>query len=110
MSRRDTIDRSMVAIARRLRATREALGLNQRQLCSRAGLAYNQYNQWEKGHIRPGLDGAIALCDTFELTLDWIYFGDPARLPMDIAEKVLRYLEDDPPSNKLKSGPNLSLR
>jgi transcriptional regulator with XRE-family HTH domain len=67
--------RSIEAIADRLLRTRLALGLNQTELCARAGLAKNTYNQWECGHGRPGLDYAIQLCEAFDLTLDWIYLG-----------------------------------
>ena len=77
-------ERSVGAIAARLAATREALGLNQRQLCERTGIAPNTYNQWEKAKGRPDLDGAIILCDKFGLTLDWIYLGDESRLPHDM--------------------------
>lgn len=76
------------AIAGRLRATREALGLNQTEFCARAGVARNTYNQWEKGKGRPDIDGAMALCRAFRITLDWIYFGDPSKLPNDIASKL----------------------
>lgn len=76
------------AIAGRLQATREALGLNQTEFCARAGVARNTYNQWEKGKGRPDIDGAIALCKAFRITLDWIYFGDPSKLPHDIASKL----------------------
>ena len=80
--------RSVQEIAGRLIATRLALGLNQRQLCERSGVATNTYNQWEKVRGRPDLDGALSLCDEFGLTLDWIYRGDPSRLPHDLATKI----------------------
>jgi transcriptional regulator with XRE-family HTH domain len=102
MSRRKTIDRSEAAIGMRLIATREALGLNQRQLCKLTGLSTNQYNQWEKGVGRPGLDGAFALADTFKLTLDWIYFGDPSKLPFDLMTKILDRMPQEQPAPTLK--------
>lgn len=77
--------RSVAAIAARLIATREALGLNQADLCTQAGIARNTYNQWEKGTNRPQLDYAIRPCERFGLTLDWIYRGIPSRLPHEIA-------------------------
>lgn len=80
--------RSVPAIAERLRMTREALGLSQTQLCQRAGLATNTYNQWEHAKGRPGLDHAIALCDAIGLSLDWIYLGDPAALSYSVASKL----------------------
>lgn len=81
-------DRSVAAIAARLIATREALGLNQAAFCTEAGIARNTYNQWEKAINRPQLDYAIQLCEKFGLTLDWIYRGIPSRLPHDIAMQL----------------------
>jgi transcriptional regulator with XRE-family HTH domain len=92
--------RSVEAIASRLVATREALGLNQTRLCERAGIATNTYNQWEKAKGRPDLDGAFLLCDAFGLSLDWIYRGDESRLPHDIAMK----LRGPPPPRRIAKG------
>ena len=72
---------SVSAIAARLIQTREALGLTQTELCRSSGIERNTYNQWEKGRNRPDLDKAFLLCETFGLTLDWIYRGDPSGLP-----------------------------
>ena len=80
--------RSVEAIAARLLATREALGLNQRQLCKIADIATNTYNQWENAKGRPDLDGAFKLCDAFRLTLDWVYSGDDSGLPHDLVLKM----------------------
>lgn len=82
-------------IGRRLQATREALGiLKQGEFAKGAGIATNTYNQWEwtkdgkppKG--RPDIDYANRLCERYGLTLDWIYRGDPARLPKEIVDKL----------------------
>jgi len=81
-------DETIPRIAARLRATRQALGLTQSELCLRAGIARNTYNQWEKAGGRPQLDEAKKLCRTFELTLDWIYFGDARKLPYELAAKI----------------------
>lgn len=77
--------RTVPAIAHRLRMTREALGLNQTELCERAGVKRNTYNQWEQGKGRPQIDEAQKLCDAFNITLDWIYRGDPSGLPHKVA-------------------------
>lgn len=79
---------SLEAIAHRLQQTRSALGLSQSEFADRAGIARNTYNQWEKAKGRPQLDGAIALCQTYGLTLDWIYFGDISGLPYATAQRL----------------------
>lgn len=76
------------AIADRLRATRCALGLSQAELCQMAEIAPNTYNQWEKGRQGISVVGAIKLCNTFHLSLDWIFRGDISTLPFDLATKL----------------------
>ncbi len=81
--------RSLPAISRRLKATRLALGFRtQAAYCRDAGIEKNTYNQWERGKGRPDLDNAIILCEKFDLTLDWIYFGDLSKVPHDTAIKI----------------------
>ena len=77
--------RSLDAIAARLRATREAFGLGQNEFARRAGIASNTYNQYEQAKNLPRLDFANQICDTYGITLDWIYRGDRSGLPMRIA-------------------------
>jgi DNA-binding XRE family transcriptional regulator len=74
--------RSLEAIAARLRATREAFALGQNEFARRAGIASNTYNQYEQAKNLPRLDLANQICDTFGVTLDWIYRGDPSGLPV----------------------------
>lgn len=77
-------------MAARLKLTRLALGLSQAELCRRADLSRNTYNQWERGHGRPDVHYVIRLCETFRLTLDWIYRGEMQGLPPSLAETVLQ--------------------
>jgi len=87
------------AIARRLIRTREALRLTPTEICRRAGLETNAYSNWEGG-LRPGIDGAIALCLAFGLTLDWIYLGDPSGLPYELAVKLANPGDTPPPPRR----------
>ena len=75
-------------IAARLIASREALGLSQADLCRRAGIARNTYNQWETAKGPPRIDQAMKLCDALGYTLDWIYRGDPSGLPYQMASSL----------------------
>jgi transcriptional regulator with XRE-family HTH domain len=79
-------DRS--AVGARLELSRQALGIDQGAFAQGAGLKGNTYNQYETGTNMPRLDAAHALCDTYHLTLDWIYRGDPAGLRYDTAAAV----------------------
>ena len=64
-----------VAVGERLRRSREALGLNQADVCRRAGVTANAYNQWEKGRRLINLFDAMKLADVLNITLDWLYRG-----------------------------------
>lgn len=77
-------------IARRLVATREAIGITQAELCRRADIKPNAYNHWEKGHGRPSLDQAVRLARTLGITLDWIYLGDLSGVPHGLASQIRR--------------------
>lgn len=80
---------SVKAIAQRLTATRAALGYdNQVDFCRDAGISYNTWNNYENGRGRPKLNVAITLCRRFNLTLDWIYLGDPSGLPHRLATQI----------------------
>jgi transcriptional regulator with XRE-family HTH domain len=79
---------SMTAIGARLALTRQVYGLAQNEFCARARIATNTYNQYEKGERRPSVENAIALCDAYDLTLDWIYRGDPSGLRYNTADAI----------------------
>lgn len=76
------------AIGRRLKITREALGLSQGVFAERAGISQNTYNQYENGKQQPRVSFAISLCKTHHMTLDWIYRGDPSGLRYDLAHAI----------------------
>ena len=75
-------------IARRLRATRLALGLKPSALCEATGIGTSTYSQWEAALRFPDVVQMIALCDRFALTLDWIYRGQIGGLSYDLATRV----------------------
>lgn len=68
-------------VARRLAKSRRALGLDQETFGGGAGLSQPRYNQYETGKRILTLDAAMRLCDRYQLTLDWLYRGDPSGLP-----------------------------
>lgn len=86
---------SFVAIGRRLRITRKALNLSQADVSRLSGVGRNTYNQWENEVGRPNLDGALALCNSLNLTLDWIFRGVSAGLPSDLLTKIAAQPKDE---------------
>jgi hypothetical protein len=85
-------NRRKEGIAYRLRLTRQVWGLQQQEFASKAGINPSAYNQYEQGKRKVSIEHAHKLCDTYQLSLDWIYRGDPAALRHQTAEaiKVLR--------------------
>ena len=90
MPKSPNADRSFEAIAQRLVQTRQALGLKQSEFAKRAGIPINTYNQYEKAVSQPRLDYAYALHDTYGITLDWLYMGDPSGLPYRLAQELFK--------------------
>ena len=92
---------SAEAAAKRLQLTREALKLAKGVFAAQAGIPRNTYSQYEEGKRLPQIDFAIRLCDRYELTLDWIYRGDPSGLKYNLAEQIIRLRrERNTPSRK----------
>ena len=83
-------------IATRLRHTREALGVNQREFARRANLKPNRYSQYESGTRSLTIDAAHKICDEYGVTLDWLYRGDRSRLPHQLALDIARIEAAEP--------------
>lgn len=78
-----------MAVADRLRASLAALGVNQARACRMTGLRPNALSQFLSG--RPlSRAAAIRLRETFGISLDWVYMGDPRGLPARLAVALLR--------------------
>lgn len=88
MARRAEDELDAVPVGRRLRLTREALRLTQREFAGAAEIATNTYGQYETGARLISPKRAVELCDRWGLTLDWIYRGDPGDLPYKSAAAI----------------------
>jgi DNA-binding XRE family transcriptional regulator len=77
-------DKPFADIAERLKWHRSLEGLNQAEYARKAGLKRAQLNNWESGDYRLSLDGALALRDTYGLSLDFMYVGISDALPMTL--------------------------
>jgi transcriptional regulator with XRE-family HTH domain len=74
----------------RLRRTREALEgrPSQAKLAKKLEITKSRWNNYERGVRMLDPDIAVALCDKYELTLDWLYRGDPRRLPTYLSQGI----------------------
>lgn len=62
--------------------------MDQQDFGVRAGLSQPQYNQFETGRRMLTLQAAMRLCEEYNLTLDWLFRGEPSGLPRDLWLKV----------------------
>jgi len=79
---------SLKSLSARLKMTREALDLSAADLCRQIKCKPNRWSQYEGGERRITLEVANALCDTFGVSLDWIYRANPAQLPHALRLKM----------------------
>lgn len=98
------------AIGERLRLTRKAFGLRATHLCELLGLNAPTYSQWERGRRYPSLDAMAALCDRFDLTMDWIYRGRLESLRPELRALLQSTIRKDPQERVSKAvTPNVEL-
>lgn len=81
---------STASVAERCVLTREASGYKQAQFAKRVGMSMQAWNNCERGVNRISLDSAIKVCEGAGVTLDWIYRGISAHLPIEIATEIMR--------------------
>jgi transcriptional regulator with XRE-family HTH domain len=90
-------------IGKRLLWSRLAIqgdGELQQDYATRARIHRTLYSEWEKGTRRITLEGALKLCKTYNLSLDWIYRDrigtiDDDHLKRAIADVRLAHDPDD---------------
>lgn len=83
-------ERRWPEIGERLIKTRLALGYaSPGDFLEDTGIAQNTYSQYETGERRPSIEQATKLCESYGLTLDWIYRGEPSGLSVALAKKLI---------------------
>lgn len=69
-------------VARRLKQLRGSLGLTQEEFVEIIGISQNRYAMYESGMRPLTLEVAAKIAVKTGVTLDWLYFGANAGLPM----------------------------
>ena len=73
-------------VGKRVRALRAALGYESQAAFAEAiGAKPGEIGAWESGGRRPGIPKAEAMVKRFRITLDWLFLGDPSKLPYELA-------------------------
>lgn len=99
-------------IGRRLKATRQALGLRARDIHRATGIGESTWSQYENGRRFPDLLQMLPFADRFGVPLDWIYRGILTAVPFELAQGILEQMNsptatannEGPPSGKDGSG------
>ncbi|WP_170785963.1 helix-turn-helix domain-containing protein [Ruegeria lacuscaerulensis] len=77
--------RPFMDIAERLKWHRETIvGKIQQDYAESIGVKRSAYSLWEAGTQRLSLDGALAIRKKYDLSLDFLYEGNDAALPMTL--------------------------
>lgn len=91
--RADNMDMDPVPVGKRLAEARTALDKTQKQFAERAGIGTTTYGNYETGErlIPPG--AALAVCEAWGLTLDFIYKGEMGDVAYNLG-KVIKAKRD----------------
>jgi len=73
----------------RLRVARKALGMTARALCAELSVEPGRWSHWENERHPPDIPTMLALKHRHGISLDWIYDGDPDRLPWHVAQGIV---------------------
>ena len=77
------------AVGQRIRQTREAFGhYNAAEFARLIGVKPQELNAWEKGERRPSIAKAQPIVRLCNVTLDWIFLGDPSTLRHEVASRL----------------------
>jgi transcriptional regulator with XRE-family HTH domain len=73
------------AIARRLIATRNAKGMNQRTFATFCGITPQALNNYERARARPNMESAGKISSAIGADIRWIYLGTRSALTDELA-------------------------
>lgn len=82
------VEMDPVRIGRRLRFTREALGLRPSQMADLLGIERTYWTRYEKGHRKISYEVGALMVAHFGVTLDFIFLGNLAGVPLDLAQRI----------------------
>lgn len=83
----------------RLNLLQEQSGMNQKNLTSAIGLSSSAFTEWNRGKAKPGLKQLVKVSQYFNVSLDWLVFGDNA--PDNDLKNVIKVDFTDPLEEKL---------
>jgi DNA-binding XRE family transcriptional regulator len=81
-------DISLEATAFRLRAVRMALGVTQKDMAEALELPTSTYADYERARVYPSHAAVSSFRWHYDITFDFILYGDPRHLPLETAERI----------------------
>lgn len=92
----------------RINLLQQQSGMNQKDLARAIGLSLSIFTIWNKGNAKPGLKQLVKVAQYFNVSLDWLVFGDDA--PDNDLKNVIKIDFTDPSEknlvNKFRKLPN----
>lgn len=96
MGNRRTPEEARADIGKRLRWSREALGISAAELSRLFGYRDNTLSQWETGRNPPNPTKLVLFCDVYGISLDWLYRGSLAGpLPDDFRQEMRERMAEE---------------
>lgn len=77
-----------MAVGKRVRLTRLALGMAQQEFARRAGMTKQAMNNIELGRNFPTILNIVHLCEAHNLTMEWVCTGALKGLRHDLVEAI----------------------
>lgn len=72
----------------RLNLLQQQSGMNKKEVAKATGISLNAFTAWNKGDTKPGLKPLIKISKYFNVSLDWLVFGDDA--PNNDLENIIK--------------------
>lgn len=89
MARQKNSDKEINIVSRNIRKYREQLGMEQKELSQRLGVASSAVSNWETGFSKPNLDVLVPVCRILGITLYELFGVDDPRANMSEQERLL---------------------
>lgn len=83
----------------RINLLQQQSGMNQKDLARAIGLSLSIFTIWNKGNAKPGLKQLVKVAQYFNVSLDWLVFGDDA--PDNDLKNVIKIDFTDPSEKNL---------
>jgi len=93
----------MFNIGENLKKLRKEKGLSIRRLAQKVGISHNSLSEYERNLINPTLENAIKLCKFFNVSLEYLIFGEHSKFHYNDIELLELFKEVDDLKDEYRS-------